>query len=317
MRFRPSKTCRPRCFQRLICRAAVVATLVLGAGVCAQDQDPAAKPPAPSPGRTGPRTPSPAAPAPSSAPAQTQPATTTQADLPSAKEIINRGIDAMGGEKAINAIQSSMVKASGTIPGGGEVVSVEMSWMKPNMFLIKQLAPQSTMAGSDGVVAWTKNDEGYQVIEPELAKQVQSDANMFRMLITMRDESKELKTVERTNYADTDCYKISLIDEAGTESFAFFGVEDRLIRGQMIPMRRVSATFSDWKADADIKFFTKMVMEQPTQALTLTFTKVEFNKLDASLFELPQEVRAMLKEQEAPPTRPATQPSTMPSPAGG
>ena len=151
---------------------------------------------------------------------------------------------------------------------------------------------------------------------------------MFRMVLHMRDDAKELKTVDQVKFNDADCYKVSAVDKEDHEQFAYFDVKDHLIRGieatQDSPMGQVTSTvkFSEWKQDAGIKYFTKVDIEQMGMTMTLTFDEVKFNTLEPSVFELPDEVRKMLKDQEAPPTTtnpatPTTKPTTRPAIGGG
>lgn len=222
----------------------------------------------------------------------------------------------MGGDKAFDEIKSSIIKATMSTPMGD--LALDMNWMKPAMVFIKQSMPgmDSTM-GSDGSVSWVKGPMGYQILEPEQARQMQDQSNMFRMVIRMRDESKELKTVDQTKFGDTDCYKISATDKDGVEQFAFFDVKDSLIRGieaaQETQMGSVTSTikFGEWKEAAGIKYFTKIDIDQMGMTMTLTFNEVTFNTLEASAFALPDEVKAMLKEKEAGGTTPA--PTTAPA----
>ncbi len=216
----------------------------------------------------------------------------------------------MGGEKAFDAIQSSMIKATMSTPMGD--LSLDMNWMKPTMVFIKQSMPgmDSTM-GSDGSVSWVKGPTGFQILEPDQARQMQDQSNMFRMVLRMRDESKELKTVDQIKFGDSDCYKVSATDKDGVEQFAFFDVKEGLIRGieasQETQMGPVTSTikFAEWKEDAGIKYFTKIDIDQMGMTMTLTFNEVKFNTLEASAFALPDEVKAMLKGAESPDTKPA------------
>lgn len=278
----------------------LTAFAALSMAALAVAQDPAAAPPASPPA--------------AQTPPASQPSNEARADLPAGKEILNQCIEAMGGEAAFDAVASSMVKATMATPMGD--LALDMSWMKPNMVLIQQTMPgmDSTM-GSDGSVSWVKSAMGYKILEPDEAKQMQEQANMFRMVIRLRDDSKELKTVDQTKFSESDCYKVSVTDSDGVVQFAFFDVKDHLLRGiestQDTQMGQMTSTikFGEWKEDAGLKFFTKIDIEQMGMNMTLSFNEVKFNTLEAATFALPDEVKAMLKgDAGGATTAPATAP---------
>ena len=253
-------------------------------------------------------------------PAGTQPAAPSapRTDLPAAKDIIAKCIDAMGGEKAFDEMKSSMVKATFTNPMGE--AKIEMYWMKPNMVFIKQAMQgmESTM-GSDGTVSWMKNPMGAQILDPDAAKELQDQSNMFRMVIRMRDDATELKTVDQLMFNEMDCYKVSATDKKGQEQFAFFDVKEHLIRGletNEAGQGPAIVKFTEWKEDAGIKYFTKVEIEQMGMSMPLTFDEVKFNTLDESTFALPDDIKAMIKEGEGAATKPATTPAAPASPGG-
>ncbi len=292
--------------------------LVAAAMAVAQDAPPAGDPPAPAP------PPAPVA----TAPAQSQPAPAEPAkNLPSAKDIVWRSIEAMGGREAFDAVKSAATKAEVVGPMGQ--MTLEMNWMAPNMILVRQTSGDSgggTSIGSDGTVTWAKGPMDVQILPNEQGKQIQQQASMFLLVQRIESEQKELKTVDQVKFADHDCYRIYGKDNDGIESMFFFDVKDHLIRGgettMPSPMGEMTQTvrFGEWKEDAGIKYFTKLDIEQTGMSITLTITEVKFNTLNEAMFALPEEVKAMLKEREAaPPTThpaPTTEPE-QPKPSDG
>ena len=282
----------------------VIAMGVVSVTVAAQDApkpaDPASPPVAPPP----------------TPPAATQP-TVPRTDLPAAKDILNKCIEAMGGEKAFDEMKSSVIKATFTNPMGE--AKIEMYWMKPNKVFIKQAMQgmESTM-GSDGTVSWMRTPMDTTILDPEQAKDLQDQSNMFRMVIRIRDDATELATVDQVKFNEFDCYKIRATDKNGQAQFALFDVKDHLIRGletDEAGQGPATVKFSEWKEDAGIKYFTKVEIERMGMAMPLVFDEVKFNTLDETTFALPDDIKAMLKDKDdGAASKPAT---TNPAGPGG
>lgn len=250
----------------------------------------------------------------------TQPATQPAAprtDLPAAKDILNKSIEAMGGEKAFDELKSSLIKATFSNPMGE--AKIEMYWMKPNKVFIKQSMQgmESTM-GSDGSVSWMRTPMDTTILDPDQARDLQDQSNMFRMVIRMRDDATELATVDQVKFNEFDCYKVRATDRKGQAQFALFDVKDHLIRGLETDepgQGPAIVKFSEWKEDTGIKYFTKVEIERMGMSMPLVFDEVKFNSLDATTFALPDDIKALLKEKEdGAGTQPAT---TAPGGPGG
>lgn len=292
---------------------AVGASLLVGVSAAAQDTPPGTRP----------------SPRPSTQPAATKPDTAPPKDLPPAKEIIDASIKAMGGKEAFEAIESTSIKATMTGSPMGDV-NMTMVSAKPGRFLVTQSMPAmgETSIGCDGTVGWMNSPMmgGYQLLDEQQTKEMQQQSNMFRLVLKMEEDYPDHETVDKTEFNGQDCYKIKLVNPEGKEGFAFFSVDKKLIQGMEVkeetPMGavNVSITFDQWKEIGDVKVFTKMNIEQMGMAMAMTFNEVDFNKADPAAFELPEEVKELVKKRDAPPeTQPETQPATQPAtrPANG
>ena len=238
---------------------------------------------------------------------ETAPAATAS-DLPDAKKVIAAAIDAMGGKKAFEDVESSHIKGNMTTPMGE--MSLEMFSAKPNKFLFIQSMPAMGMeitAGCDGDVGWMISPMvgGAQILEGEQLDEMREQSQMYEMVLRMEEDFEEVKTVGREKFAEHDCYKLQMKTEDGEESDAFFDVESKLPVGIKTTTQEagqpmdVSVVFSDWKQFGDIKGFTKMTITQMGMDMVMTFEEVEFNEVDPAKFALPDEVKAMATSQPA------------------
>lgn len=282
---------------------AVGASVFLAAAAVAQDHKPDTKPDS-----------KPAATAPTSQPA-------VRKDLPDAKSLIQANVDAMGGKKAWDAVESVALKATMNTPMGD--FNLDMTSAKPGKFLMKQSSPMGeATAGSDGVVAWRNMAMmgGYSLLTDEQAAQTAEQANFYHVVLSMEDDFKTKETVDKTDFNGEPCYKVMLTGGKEGDAVAYFSVAKKLIQGvEITPQDAMPATklvFDEWKEKGPLKVYTKMMVDQAGVAITLTVTEVEFNKVDPKVFELPAEVKELVKKREAPASKPAQTKPAAPAPGG-
>ena len=264
-------------------------------------------------------TPPPAAPK----PAPTEPAK----DLPAALSIVKSSIEAMGGQKAIDAIESTSIKGNIASPMMPAAINMEIKSAKGGKMFMKQELPGmgEGTAGSDGTTAW-KSDPmsgGYQLMSPEEAKQTVKRSNMYNILFNIENEFKTLETVDKTSFNGEECYKVRMVseDKSVPEQMGYFSLANKLMTGlettEEGPMGPVTTTFhfKDWKELNDVKVFSALDLERMGMNMTMTFSEVEFNKVDPAVFELPAEVKKLVAEKQnagggaTPNAAPATQPA--------
>lgn len=280
----------------------------------ATDPEPSSPPTIPPPPPT-PITPAPEPP--TTQPSQTMP----QGDLPEASKLLDQAIEAMGGKEALAEIKTTSLSATGEAPMGGSV-NLILKNGENGQFYIESTVPGMPTAsmGSNGEVGWSSHPmAGYQLLSDEETKMVREQSNMFNVVHRMREEFPEMTTMEKADFQGKPAWKVKLIDKEGNEHLAFFDPETHLMRGMQRndgPMEIVIA-LEDWIERDNVKVFTTMKIEQMGQLMmTMKMDEIEFNTLEASDFELPEEVKAMVEQrkgggggaQPGAATRPATQP---------
>lgn len=271
---------------------------------------------------TKPPTTPPPVPPPATAPAEVAP----PKDLPKAIDLVNASMAALGGKDKFDAIETMAIIGQMSSPMGD--IKMDMKSSKAGSFILNQsmAGMGETAMGSDGTVGWLHNPmSGYELLNEEQAKQVKRQSNMYRMLFNIPEEFKTIETVDKTDFAGTDCYKVRMTprDETNPEQMGFFGVEDKILHGFEIKQDAgpagemiVTVQFLDWKTINDVKVFNKMSIDQMGMTMDMVFTEVEFNKVDPAVFALPEEVKKLVAEKSSPavpPTAPPRAPTTAPA----
>lgn len=238
----------------------------------------------------------PAAPPAPAAPAKAEP-------LPPAQSLIDRHIEAVGGRKAIQALNSVNIKGSITIPANGMTGTIEVFAARPNKTLAKTtLAGIGEISeGFDGTVAWSKSPmTGPMLATGDELAQKAFDAN-FDGALGIASRYEAIKTIDRTTFEGRPVYKVALTRKGGGDDIDFYDVETGLKAGSTIerknPMGTISVTttLSDYKKFGALLHPTVMKQAMTGVQIVTTFTSIEYNTVDPSVFELPAEIKALVK----------------------
>lgn len=235
---------------------------------------------------------------------KTAPAAKPDAALPSARQIIDRHIEAIGGRKAILAHTSSYSKGTLSIPANGMSGSVDVYAAKPNKSLLKISIAGigEVVEGFDGVVGWSMSPmTGPALSDGKVLADKKFDSDFYGDL---HDDARysSMKTVEKTTFDGRPCYKISLTRKgATTEDFEYYDIATGLKAGasgtRETPMGAVPSTQvqSDYKKFGDLLVPTTLKFSTMGVDQVFTFTSVELDKVDPAVFELPAQIKALIK----------------------
>jgi hypothetical protein len=239
--------------------------------------------------------------APSSAQAPAK--TTASAELPDARDIINRHIKAIGGRDAILAHKSLHLKGTFSVPASGLSGPVEIfGAADPDRIMVKTSVEGigETLEGFDGSHGWAVNPmTGPMLKVGKELEQAKYDADFYSEL---RDPKKyEVKTIEKTTFDGRACYKVSVKRIDGVEDFDFYDAETGLRAGGIItresPMGKVTMTNveGNYKKFGPLTQATTLGQEMMGVKSTITLTSIEYDKLEPSAFDPPPAIKALIK----------------------
>jgi zinc protease len=239
----------------------------------------------------------------STAPAQ-QPPAKTDAALPTAQSIIDRHIEAIGGKAALKAHNSVAVKGAMNVPANGMNATLEVFAARPNKILSRTTLEGvgEISEGFDGKVAWSINPmTGPMLATGDELAQKALDAD-FEGALGIATRYESIKTLEKTTFEGRPVYKVALTRKiGGADDIEFYDVETGLKAGAIIerknPMGTVSVTssLSDYKKFGDLLHPTVMKQSASGVQFIMTFTSIEYDKVDPTVFELPPAIKALVK----------------------
>jgi len=231
--------------------------------------------------------------------AVTTPATET---LPSAKEVMEKYLEATGGREAYGKLTNRIVLGTVDIPTMGLKGSSSITQAAPNKMLMKMdfAGMGSQTQGSDGEVVWEGSTMmGYRILEgPERASATRlatfnSELNWDKMY-------KSITVVGEEMVDGKPAYKLDMVTTDDQKSSSFYDKETGLlvksvstVKGQMGDLD-VESVLSDYREIDGIKMPFKTTQSAMGNTFTITLESVQHNvDLPADTFAIPAEVKAL------------------------
>jgi len=226
-----------------------------------------------------------------------------QQDLPPAREVIRRFVDAVGGEAAVRKHRTRRMTGTFELPAQGASGRLEVLAGHPDLFVLRVTLDGlgEIASGYDGQVAWMVNPmEGPRVLEGVERAQMQMDADYYGMLHEA-SSYVSMETLEHTTFEGTPVYKVRLVRKTGEEDLEFFAVDSGLLVGstisRTIQMGTIQATsvMSAYKEFSGLRLATRLVQRAMGAEQVFNVTGVEFDTLDAAAFAPPPAIKTLLK----------------------
>jgi zinc protease len=229
---------------------------------------------------------------------------TPAAPLPKPEDVIARFVQVIGGKQAFDKIQSQHIKGKFDMGGQGITGDLEVFAKRPDKLVIKINLPGigDLWQGFDGTVGWSLNPAtGPMVLEGKMLDQVREQAR-FDGVLHEASDFKSMETLGREPFEGKTCYKLKLVRKSGQEVTEYYDVQSGLLVGssevQETPLGAIAATglTSDYKKFGDVLFATKLTQKMGPLAQVMTFTSMDFNKVDDSAFDLPDQIKGLAKK---------------------
>ena len=229
------------------------------------------------------------------------PLTAAAQQLPPARQVIDRYVEAVGGREAIARQKFRSMEAEMSMPAIGMTMPMKMVMAAPNRIVTTAEMPGAgTMrSGYDGSVGWQVNPmTGPSLMSGAELEQTAQMADFYSPLNYDR-LYRSMETTERTELNGRPCYRVKLTTASGRESWQCFDTETGLMvasggkqESQMGSME-VTSLFFDYKEFDGIRMATRSTTKMMGQDMTMTVKSVSHAPVDASAFALPAEIQAL------------------------
>jgi Photosynthetic reaction centre cytochrome C subunit len=228
--------------------------------------------------------------------------------LPSADEVLNRYLAAIGGQAATERITSCVMKGT-TTTAIGQLVTYEAETAAPDKghetFAIQNVAGRSCAGDSrceyerviNGREGWLKSGAGVQELVGEQLADEKLSFPLFSILKLQRQYAS-FRVSARDKIDDRDVYAVSAIRLDGKLERLYFDVESGLLRRRIGYTRTVigvipqQTDFDDYREVDGLRlpFTITMAYADPgSRPITRKFAEIKFNvPVDESKFEKPR-----------------------------
>jgi hypothetical protein len=229
------------------------------------------------------------------------PAVEGNGPLPPAKEILARFVKEIGGRAAVEEIKSQHITGKVDMGGQGITGPLEVFAKRPDKILVKINLPGigEMLQGFDGKVGWGVNAvTGPMLLEGKMLEQLR-EQSVFDSVLHEDQEFKSMETVGKTQFEGKECYQLKLVRHSGQEVTEFYDVQSGLLMGssqvQETPLGAIAVTgvVGDYRKFGAVLFATRMTQKIGPLAQVMTFERMEFNRVDDSVFDLPASIKAL------------------------
>ena len=232
-------------------------------------------------------------------------AASTEEALPTADEVIARGVEAMGGREAFEKIKTIRMRLD--VKLREQSSPMQVAYTHPDLLYVLSEVQRGTgplEMGRNGDVHWLR-------IPPLPAKSVPgqnlahitSIARLYRLVLDLPERFETRETLDRVVYLEQDCYRLKLVpkpdpkqEKPAPETIAYFAVESGRLVAMETPTKylksgRATTVYSQWKRFGKFNLFTKIRTDDRGVPMTRTILALTFNDVPETAYALPPEVR--------------------------
>ena len=225
------------------------------------------------------------------------------AKLPSGRSILDKHVAAIGGRQAVLAHKSTHAVGTLAMPSTGLTGALEIYQAQPNKTLLKISlgGVGEVLEGFDGTHGWSLSPmTGPMLLEGKQLEEKRFDSEFYSEL---RSESRyaSVTTLEQVDFEGRPCYKVRLVRKSGGEDIEFYDVATGLKAGSITTRETQMGTVTGTTVESEYRKFGNLL--QPTKVVShiggldqvITISSIEYDRVPASVFELPQGIKALLK----------------------
>ena len=231
---------------------------------------------------------------PPAAPASTAKTKTTP--LPTINVVLQRYLDAIGGQAAHERLKSRVITGKVELSGSDSWGQLTISAKAPNKSLtVMNVQPMGQVKhGYDGCNAWSVGDTiGAHTLRGAALSKFSSDTDFYRE-IKLSELYPGIRLIGTVKEKDREFYMVEGFPVAGGEETMFFDVQTGLLTGRDLTQQtsrgpvRVEMRYSDWREVDGVKLPFKITQSMPNLKFVFTVRDVKHNlPVDDKLFEKP------------------------------
>ena len=224
-------------------------------------------------------------------------------ELPAARDVIDRHIEAIGGRDAIQDHTSSYARGSIEVVGQGLVGTMEIFAAAPNHTLVIVDFPAvgvESRTGYNGEVGWSIDPmTGERLLQGGELQQLVDEADYYGDLHAP-EKFTSMETVDQVEFDGRPAYKLELVHTSGRHVLEYFDVETGRLIGVEGPQESLMGTMNavttlgEYQSFGDLMVPTSMYQDLGgLQTIRVTIEAVELDNVDPAVFALPPAIEAL------------------------
>lgn len=231
--------------------------------------------------------------------------TAQEEDLPEARALIERYIEAVGGREAIMARTESVMTGEFSMPAVGITGSLMVASRPPaEQVVVIELPGMGEMrTGVSEELAWSLDPfMGPRLIEGEEFKSLM-DNTIPEAVLRDPEFVASATTVGMDEFLGQSCYRVRLEWKSGRESHDCYAVETGFLIAmqstETSPMGEIEmlSLMDEFREIEGVKMPTVMRQVVMGQEQVMTMTDVSFETPDPELFELPPAIQTLVEDR--------------------
>ncbi len=232
--------------------------------------------------------------------------TDDDSDLPEARELIDRYIEAIGGRDAVMAQAEAVMTGEFSMPAAGITAQMKVAARPPaEQVVIVDLPGMGEMrTGVSRDLAWSLDPfMGPRLIEGEEFKSL-LDNTIPEAVLRDPEYVESVSTVGRDEFLDQACYRVRIEWKSGRESHDCYAAESGLLIAmqstETSPMGEIDmlSTLDEYREIEGVKVATVIRQTVMGQEQVMTIEDIRFETPDAALFELPPAIQTLVEDRD-------------------
>lgn len=231
---------------------------------------------------------------------------------PTAEDLLEGAVHAIGGEDAVNSLESFKLHGIIRLPDGRTIIEIDLATALGGKVLAVQtfVGIGQTRFGSDGTTSWEENPNTsgspvYTLIDDTVLSQKVRQLNWIEWQTSLPLQIDRMEVLEETTFDQESCWLLQIAPESASakkEQVFFSKSTNRLIGRRTIEPTNdgdaiVNIYFRDWQKVGDLQLFHAVVFDREGVKVSMEFDMIELNTVDGRIFELPTPVIHMRDNQ--------------------
>ena len=248
--------------------------------------------------------------------AETKPAATAETRLPSADEVLDKYVEALGGRAAFEKFSSRVVKGALELPAMGITSGAEIYAKAPNKWLLSIEVPGFGLVqqGYDGTSGWARDPQtGIRDLSGGELESIKRGAE-FNQPLKLKALFPKLEVKEKSKVGDREVYVLEATPAQGSPEKLYFDTQTHLlVRADIEAEGPQGKTpfeigFEDYKEVDGIKLAHTVSRSSPAMSFVIKLEEIRHNiPIEDTKFQKPAPEKPPEKPVEKPAEKPAAE----------